>query len=178
MAKEQIETCDACGASIYPEHLADGKAASIQGRLLCVHCLTDYKKSHHVEEERFVGQSTMRAPGEDDETMEPIVLDEDAVPAARETREIRSFGGETAIGGEALQDESGYQRPLLTQGPGSTRCRTFHAKLNDGAVAFMNRQINDWADSHPDVTIKFATSTIGIWEGKKADPTLIITVFY
>ena len=42
----------------------------------------------------------------------------------------------------------------------------------------MNRQINDWVDSSPDIAIKFAASTVGVFEGKKAEAALIVTVFY
>jgi len=62
--------------------------------------------------------------------------------------------------------------------PTATRCRTFHSKLNEGAVAFMNDQINTWIDENPDLRIKFATSSIGVFEGKHADPNLILTIFY
>ncbi len=77
-----------------------------------------------------------------------------------------------------ILDESKYSRSVNPSGQDATRCRTFHAKLNDSAVAFMNDQLNTWVDSHPDINIKFATSTIGIFEGKHKDPNLIITVFY
>lgn len=177
MTDKSIQTCEACGASVYPEHLTAGKAAVVDGKLLCPFCLEDYKSTHHTEEQRFQGQTTMRAPGEG-EDLEPIqIIDEEAVrqttPAA-----VKSYSSDSFAGVDALVDEAEYKRPLQAEGQGATRCRTFHAKLNDGAVAFMNRQINEWADSHPSVSIKFATSTIGVWEGKKADPTLIITVFY
>ena len=79
---------------------------------------------------------------------------------------------------QALYDDTALKRPLLPEGAGATRCRTFHAKLNDGAVGFMNKHINEWTDGNPAVVLKYATATIGIWEGKKADPHLILTVFY
>ena len=45
-------------------------------------------------------------------------------------------------------------------------------------MEFMTDHINAWADRHPDVSIKFATSTVGVFEGKHPDPNLIVTVFY
>jgi hypothetical protein len=42
----------------------------------------------------------------------------------------------------------------------------------------MCEQINEWVDSDDGIEIKFATSTIGVVEGKHVDPHLIVTVFY
>ncbi len=175
-SESDIQSCAECGASVYPEHVESGKAAVIDDRLRCPHCLVDYKKTHHTDEPRFVGQATMRAPGEADD-FTPISIDKCSSP--KETAvEISTIGGESFAGAAALHDESHLKRRLITGAPNATRCRTFHAKLNDGAVGYLNKHVNDWADDNPDVEIKFASSTIGVWEGKKADPHLIVTVFY
>ena len=42
----------------------------------------------------------------------------------------------------------------------------------------MNEQINEWLDKNPDVTIKFANSVIGMFEGKHTEPNIIMTVFF
>lgn len=175
MSDKDIETCDSCGASVYPEHLESGKAAVIDGKLRCPHCLAEYKKTHHMDETRFVGQTTMRAPGEGEQLETLAMVDGEA---SESTGHIRAIHADTLAEGAAQIDDAMYQRPLNPEGSGATRCRTFHAKLNDGAVAFMNNQINEWTDQHREVSIKYATSTIGVWEGKKADTHLIVTVFY
>lgn len=91
--------------------------------------------------------------------------------------EIRSFGGPAAIG-RVAHDETSLQRALLQQG-GATRCRVFHSRLNDGAMSYMENQINEWADANPDIVIKFMSTTIGMFEGKQQrEPHIIITVFY
>ncbi len=178
MSKTDILVCETCGASVYPEHIESGKAANVQGKLRCPLCLEEYKKTHHLDEDRYAGQTTTKAPGEDMDA-EPIALaqDEEESPSGKTTTQIKAFGGESMVGA-ATVDDTKYDRELLYDGQAATRCRTFHSRLSDAAVAYMNRQINDWADADPNVTIKFATSTIGIWEGKKLDPTLIVTVFY
>jgi hypothetical protein len=93
---------------------------------------------------------------------------------------IHGFSGADSLAGAGLaaDDESKFKRRLDPRSPFGTRCRTFHSKLSDGAVSYMNQLVNEWADGNPDVNIKFATSTIGIFEGKHADPHLIMTVFY
>jgi len=82
--------------------------------------------------------------------------------------------------GSSAQDDAGasYQRPLNPTGRGATRIRTFHAKLTDGAVHHLDQQINLWLDSHSEVEIKFAQSTVGVFEGKHTEPSLILTIFY
>lgn len=176
MAKMEIQSCSECGASVYPEHVESGKAAVVEGALRCPYCLAEYRKTHHVDEPRAVGQPSMKAPGEG-EALGKISFDASASPGDS-AADLRPVGGESFAGIEALHDESQLRRPLNPTSAGATRSRTFHAKLNDGAVGFMNKHINEWADASPDVVIKFATSTIGVWEGKKADPHLIVTVFY
>ena len=42
----------------------------------------------------------------------------------------------------------------------------------------MNDQINDWLDGNDKISVKTATSTIGMFEGKHAEPNLILTIFY
>jgi hypothetical protein len=177
MSAEKVEICGACGASVYPEHIDSGKARRVDERLLCPHCMEEYRKSHHADEPRIAGAPTIKAPGES-APMDPIAFD-NAGSHESTPSQVRAIGGDTlASSAASLHDDVDFRRGLLKDGAGATRCRTFHAKLNDGAVAFMNRQINEWCDSKDDIVIKFATSTIGTWEGKKADPTLIVTVFY
>ncbi len=174
--KDEVQDCAECGASVYPEHIESGKASIIEGVLRCPHCMTEYRESHHVNEERFEGQTTVRAPGESAD-FSPIAFD-DRESSRSSTTELRTIGGDSMAGVAPQFDDEGLKRALQPAGAGATRCRTFHAKLNDGAVGYMGKHINDWADGIPDLSIKFATSTIGVWEGKKADAHLIITVFY
>ena len=75
-------------------------------------------------------------------------------------------------------DASRFKRPLDPKSPFATRCRTFHCKLSEGAIEFLNMQVNDWLDKHPDIVVKFARSDIGMFEGKHKEPNLILTIFF
>ncbi|HUW84306.1 MAG TPA: hypothetical protein VMZ31_16085 [Phycisphaerae bacterium] len=108
---------------------------------------------------------------------EPISLTDEPERKAETGSKIRSFGEGGITAGKGVVDTSGLKRSLL-KGAAATRCRAFHAKLSDAAVAYMNNQINEWVDSDPEIEIKFATSTIGVFEGKHAEQNLIITIFY
>ncbi len=169
-----LRSCEACGATVYPEHIESGKADEFEGRLLCVHCLKDRKAAVEVEEE----PPPIALAGED-EVSSAVLGADGGVAYDRKPTAIRSFGGGPGGMGEGQSAaEDKLVRPLLTGSPNATRCRTFHSKLADAAMAYMNQQINEWADHRDDIEIKFATSCIGVVEGKHADPHLIVTVFY
>jgi hypothetical protein len=109
---------------------------------------------------------------------EPIgLVEEPAGPEQTGERKIRSFGEGAITAGQGRVETSHLKRGLV-QGATATRCRTFHCKLSEASVAYMNNQINEWTDSDPEIEIKFATCSIGIFEGKHAEQHLIMTVFY
>jgi len=80
-------------------------------------------------------------------------------------------------GGPAHRERT-YRRPLLVGSPHATRCRAFHGKLSEAGLAHLSEQINEWVDAHDDVEIKFATSSVGVIEGKHAEQHLVVTIFY
>jgi hypothetical protein len=165
VADEDVKTCQGCGASVYKEHLDRGTAGYWAGELLCNVCLA----------EKGVAQQAVKAISlsKDEEQISTIEL----AGENEASGEIRSFASDS-ITAPAVHDDSKYNRPLL-KGSGATRCRTFHAKLSDGAISYMNQQINEWCDGNADIQIKFCSSTIGLFEGKQhQEPNLILTVFY
>lgn len=164
--EEHLKTCEMCGATIYPEHIETGKAGEYEGKLLCHYCMDDRREAAGLVE------------AEDDE---PIALADTEPDVATRSTKIRQIGGGPGGMGDSLAGavvHTELTRPLLKDSPNATRCRTFHTKLTDAALTYLNDQINAWVDENRDVEIKFATSTIGVVEGKHADPHLIITVFY
>ncbi|MHC4064049.1 MAG: hypothetical protein ACYSUI_06050, partial [Planctomycetota bacterium] len=46
MAEQRVSACQACGASIYPEHMDTGIAGYSGGRLMCPHCFAADQKAH------------------------------------------------------------------------------------------------------------------------------------
>lgn len=170
MSEEAVQQCQACGATIYQEHLDSGIAGYFQGALLCPHC----------RQERMKASGPSADAGA--EGLETIALIDDEpiatpdAPSGATPLAPRKPAAEAPSPGSSL--DAGLHRQLITEGFQATRCRTFHAKLNEGAVAYMNRQINEWADADDNIRIKFATSAIGVFEGKHSDPHLIVSVFY
>ena len=71
-----------------------------------------------------------------------------------------------------------YKRPTHSNKTGAVRMRTFHCRLSEQGVEYLDQTINDWLESHPDSEVKFTTSTVGMWDGKLKEPTLILNVWY
>lgn len=165
MTDEIASVCSGCGASVYRQHIESGIARYQGGKLLCSHCAADFED-------------------EDSEAFEPIELDDpDEGPSRSEKEETMSSSrihsaSAVTLGISGAWDDAKFRRPLQPTIAGATRCRTFHCKLGEGALDFMINQINEWLDSNDKIVIKFASTTIGPFEGKHTEPNLIITAFY
>lgn len=98
-------------------------------------------------------------------------------PAARQPAPATPIIAAKAV--NVLGDgKSALSRPLDPASPFATRCKTFHTKLADASIVYMDQQINEWLDGKQDVRVKFATTTVGVVEGKHNDAHLIVTLFY
>jgi hypothetical protein len=144
-ATEKI--CQECGATIYPEHIAEHTADLWAGKLLCPHCLRQKR-------------------GEVAPSPAPAAA---AASRAAATGIVQSGGG-PQLSGMRVAD-------LLPDSPLASRCKIFHCKLIDASIGHLTDQINDWIASE-NVAIKFATTNIGIVEGKSNDTHLVVTLFY
>jgi hypothetical protein len=71
-----------------------------------------------------------------------------------------------------------YNRQTNLDKTGAVRMRTFHCRLSEQGVEYLDQSINDWLEGHPEIEVKFTTSTVGLWDGKLKEPTLILNVWY
>lgn len=109
--------------------------------------------------------------GPGSETIAPVPIPTPA-QAPPVNREIRTFGSTV----DAHQEEHWKRAPQVT-GSGASHCKTFHSKLTEDALRYMDQQINDWLDEHPDYEVKFVTSSIGTFTGKIKEPHLVCQVW-
>lgn len=169
MKDEVTSVCQQCGASVYKQHIESGIARYEHGKLLCSHCVAEFEHEHDKE-------------GTVEEAYEPIEFDNDDdrpnAPAADLASSRIHGASATTLGVAGAWDDTKFKRALLPNIAGATRCRTFHCKLSEAAVEFMNHQINEWLDHNEKIVIKFSNSSIGNFEGKHTEPNLIVTVFY
>ena len=61
---------------------------------------------------------------------------------------------------------------------GAIRVRTFHGRLSEQGLEYMDNAINDWLDRNPDIELKNITSTVGLFDGKIKEPALILNLWY
>ena len=87
---------------------------------------------------------------------------------------MRAFG---VTGGASDAAEIKYARALNVDGSGATRCRIFHSKIAVASLSFMEKQINEWLDGDQ-IEIKQIGHVIGIMEGKRPEPNLMVVVWY
>lgn len=113
-----------------------------------------------------------------DEELAPLALIDDDTPAGaaeedHHASKIKAIGVKATIG-----KQEQFARKTTTTGHGACRVRSFHSRLSDEGVAYMDDKINDWLDHHPEIEVKFVTSTVGTFEGKIREPALVLNVWY
>ncbi len=86
------------------------------------------------------------------------------------TRKITAFGN-------SKKEENKWARLPNNTGTGASHVRTFHSKLTDDALGYVDTQINTWLDENPDFEVKLVTTTIGTFTGKVKEPHLICQVW-
>jgi hypothetical protein len=158
---EILTNCTTCGASIYREHINRGLAGMWGGRMLCPACLKPKR------------EPPLPAPAPEVTMTETVPL-EGADPATTETAEAEP----PATPNQTAAPEQDSEEPSLGPGQGARQVRTFHAKLSEAALRHMDDQVNTWLKDHPNVQVKFANTTVGVFEGKHSEPNLILTIFY
>lgn len=86
---------------------------------------------------------------------------------------IKAFGVQGLV-----SHEHKWKRTPTANGTGAIRVRSFHGRLSDEGLAYMDEKINEWLDAHPEIEIKHTTATIGQYEGKIREPALVVNVWY
>lgn len=66
----------------------------------------------------------------------------------------------------ARKHEDSWTRSPNVTGTGAIHCKSFHCKMNDEALGYLDQQVNEWLDAHPQYEVKFVTTGSGEWQGK------------
>lgn len=118
-----------------------------------------------------------KPPARHEPNLDPIALeDEDESPSAAAAPKIKMqvLGLSSGLGSHKTQ----FKRRTFASGQGACRVRTFHGRLSDEGMAYMDDKINEWLDEHPDIEVKFVNTSIGLYEGKIKEPALVMNVWY
>ncbi len=86
---------------------------------------------------------------------------------------IRAF--EQRVAGK--HEDKGWARTPNISGTGAIHVRSFHCKLNTESLEFLDQQVNEWLDAHPQYEVKFVTTGVGEWVGKVREPNFIVQVW-
>lgn len=73
--------------------------------------------------------------------------------------------------------EDAWKRKTKVDGRGACHVKSFHAKLAEESLEYLDQQINAWLDEHPDCEVKLVTNTIGEWCGKTREPHLVCQIW-
>lgn len=163
---DAVMTCQACGASIYQEHIDRGLAGMWAGEMLCPTCR---------RERQGVSAGPPEAAAISQLDNLPLRIEDEDIEAGEEAS---ADAGGSGIAGLVAPDGQPRKPSAASSVCGARHVRTFHAKLSEGAIRHLDEQINAWLARHPEIDIKFANTTVGVWEAKHAEPNLIVTVFY
>jgi hypothetical protein len=88
---------------------------------------------------------------------------------------IQAF--EQKLGASRKHEETWSRTPNST-GTGAIHVKTFHCKLNDDAISFLDQQVNEWLDGHPQYEVKNISTAVGDWTGKLGkEAHLIVSVW-
>jgi len=77
----------------------------------------------------------------------------------------------------AARHEDNWSRTPNSTGTGAIHVKSFHCKLTGDSLDFLDQQINEWLDAHPQYEVKLVTTSIGTWTGKLKEPNLIVNVW-
>ena len=101
---------------------------------------------------------------------EPIELEADDVAAPAKSK-IVAFGDTAHV-------THSYKRPTHKNQTGAVRVRSFHCRLSEQGLEYMDNAINDWLEHNPDIEVKFTSSVVGQFDGKIKEPALILNLWY
>lgn len=74
--------------------------------------------------------------------------------------------------------EDTWTRSPNSPGIGAIHVRTFRAKLSDDGMTYLDQQINEWLDAHPQYEVKIVNTAIGEWSTKLGkEPGIIVSVW-
>lgn len=77
----------------------------------------------------------------------------------------------------AKKHEENWNRTPNANGTGAIHVKSFHCKLNDDSLVYMDQQVNEWLDAHPQYEVKFVTTSIGEWQGKMKEMQMVVQVW-
>lgn len=108
-----------------------------------------------------------------DDTLPIDLTPDSAASTASSVPKITTF--EQKLSSKRHEDQ--WARSPNATGIGAIHVKSFHCRLTGDSLEFLDRQINEWLDAHPQYEVKLVTSSMGTWSGKLKEPNLIVNVW-
>jgi hypothetical protein len=130
--------------------------------------------SEHDSKPRITHSRPISVPPTQDQRHRPSA--DEPLPVAEPVGPVTG-GSKISAFGEKKRHEDSWNRTPNSTGTGAIHVKTFHCKLTDDALGYMDSCINEWLDAHPQYEVKFVTSTVGTLTGKLKEPHLICQIW-
>ena len=88
-----------------------------------------------------------------------------------------SHGVITTFGSSIKDSVEEHWRHAPSATGGASHMKTFVTKMRLDAIDYLDEQVNEWLDEHPDYRVKFASTSVGEMKGKTTENALIMTVW-
>jgi hypothetical protein len=105
---------------------------------------------------------------------EPIAL----IDELAEVDEAPAAASKIKFGPDIGHKKHEWKRKPHVSGTGACRMKSFHAKYSDQGLEHLDDAVNEWLDEHPEVEVKFVTTTVHVFEGKIREPAIVMNVWY
>jgi hypothetical protein len=126
----------------------------------------------------------MQTPGAPAPVARPTQQADDSIALVEDLEEVAVQKSATPIpskikfGPDTGHKKHDWKRKPHVTGTGACRVKSFHAKYSDQGVEHMDDQINEWLDDHPEIEVKFVSTTVHVFEGKIREPAIVMNVWY
>ncbi len=139
---------------------------------------TDSNRPDAPESKRIQHQQSFLKPsgGAEPPPAASSAADPGPLPVATGVGQVAASKKISAFGKETRHEEKWARTPNTT-GQGAIHVRTFHSKITEDALTYMDQVINEWLDAHPQYEVKFVSSTVGTLSGKLKEPALLCQVW-
>lgn len=164
------------------QHNEPWRHLSIDGAGETLTCLGVLKDPPAIDHDGVERSNAMAEPPSGDQQGQSTTDDEaipitaQPVPIAEDDRLIKLPKKIKAFEKERRHEDA-WSRTPNTTGCGAIHVRTFHSKLTDDALRYMDQTVNEWLDAHPQYEVKFVNSTVGTLTGKLKEPHLICQIW-
>lgn len=98
------------------------------------------------------------------------VVDNDSAGAVNASKKIQQFRQRKAHADH-------WTRTPNATGQGAIHVKTFVTKLRIEAIEYLDTQVNEWLDDHPEYEVKFVSTTIGKLVGKNTEDAIFMNVW-